>query len=447
MDSAPAPTLLTARLADFAASTRLDDLPARAVETAKVILLDTFGVCLAAAPLPIGRILARHALDSGSRPEATLIGWGAKVAAPQAALVNGALANALDFNESSHVATHVMPAALALAERDGRSGRDFLEAFVVGFEGGYRLAQVFDGARVQSSGPTYRGWWHVGVLAPLAGSLAASRLLGLDARRTAMALGIASCSAGGFRRNMGTMAKAYHSGHGAADGIQAALLAERGFTGDGEIIEAPLGFLAALCNAGEHDDAAIAERLGNPFVLEGKPRIKPFPSCTRSHKGIDAALAVHARGGYWIEDIVAIQADLNSFSLLRPEAEDEDAAGFSAPFLIASALVHGALGLDQISPEGVHNPGVRALMPLVSDLPAAKGVEAVVVRLKDGRELRGECPAVRRLEDRGDMDAKYRDAAARSLKAEVAEELRDLLLAVEHQPDLGRIMSLASGAD
>src|SRR5262249_37698477 len=103
---------LTARLAAFAAETDFASCPAKPVGIPKGIVLDTFGACLAAAPLPIGRILVRHALATGDKPEATLIGGGGKSSALQAAQVNGALANALDFNESSHVATHVLPAAL-----------------------------------------------------------------------------------------------------------------------------------------------------------------------------------------------------------------------------------------------------------------------------------------------------------------------------------------------
>jgi 2-methylcitrate dehydratase PrpD len=437
---------LTARIVSFAIETRLSDLSIKAIDNAKVIIMDTFGACLAAAPLHMGQILTRYAVESGGKAEATIIGGKAKVPATMAALVNGSLANALDYNESSHVATHVMPAALALAERDGRSGADFLDAFAIGFEAGYRLAQAYDGARTAESGPTYRGWWHVGLVSPIAGAIAAARLLRLDRDKTARAIGIATCSSGGFRRNMGTMAKAYHSGHGSSDGIQAALLASQGFTADPEILEAPLGFLAAVCQPEERDDAAIAERLGNPFVLEDKPRIKPFPSCTRSHKGIDAALDAHAKGGYKIEDIVKVEADFNAFSLLRPEAESEDAAGFSAPFLISSALVNGAMGLDQLSEKSLHDKKVRALMAKFTHAPTIKGRETVTLRLKDGSSVVGECSTVRRLEAKGEIEEKYRDSATRRLTAQAAAELQDLVLSIEKQSNLARIMTLAGGA-
>ncbi len=437
---------LTKALVSFAVETPAKAVPANAWEKAKIIVLDTFGVCLAAAPLPIGRIVSGYAVDAGGPKVATIIGAGGlKTAAPMAALANGTLANALDYNESSHVATHTLPAVLALAEERGLSGQDVLEAFVIGFEAGSRLAQTFDGARAHESGPTYRGWWHVGVLGPVAAAIAAGRLLKLDAPKMAAAIGISTCTSGGFRRNMGTMAKALHSGNAARDGIQAALLAGRGFSADPDIIEAPLGFLAALCNPDERDDAAIAERLGRTYVIEGKPRIKPFPACTRAHKGIDGALAVRAQPGFDLNAIEAVEADLNSFSLLRPEAPDEDAAGFSAAFLIAAALIHGKVGLDQIAPAVLHDPKVRALMAKVGHKPT-QGAERVTVRLKGGKVLTAQIDSGRHLGTPDEIEGKYREGASRVIDRAAASELKDLLLSLDRQPNLTRIMELAGKA-
>src|SRR5262249_7034363 len=149
--------------------------------------------------------------------------------------------------------------------------------------------QVIDAKRRQQGGPTHRGWWHVGLIGPIAAAMAAGRLLGLDREQLATAIGIATASSGGFRRNMGTMAKALHSGNAARAGIEAVLLARRGFTGDPEIIEAPLGFLQAVVQPEDRDLAAITERLGRPYVLEGVLRIKRFPACNPGHPLIDAA--------------------------------------------------------------------------------------------------------------------------------------------------------------
>src|SRR4029077_9589592 len=232
-------------------------------EPAKNLILDTLGVALAASTRSIGKIIVRHvAQNAGASAAATVLGAGIKAAAPMAAFANGTLANALDFDDGSHLSTHVLPAALAVAEHRGLSGKQVLDAFILAYEAGAGLTQAIDFKRRQNGGPTHRGWWHVGLVGPIAAAMTACRLLGLDPHRTATAIGIASCSSGGFRRNMGTMAKALHSGNAARAGIEAAMLAQRGFAPHTAVIEAPLGFLEAVVLPEDRDLAAITERLG-----------------------------------------------------------------------------------------------------------------------------------------------------------------------------------------
>jgi 2-methylcitrate dehydratase PrpD len=188
-----------------------------------------------------------------------------------AALANGTLANALNFDEGSHRPTHILPAALAVAEEQCLSGRDVLDAFIVGYEAGARLTQVIDARRRQQRGPIHQGWWHVGLVGPITAALTICRLLKLDRSQAATTIGIAACGCGGFRRNLGTMAKALHSGNAARPGVEAASLAQSGFAADREIIEAPLGFLEAVCPREDRDEAAITERLGRPYMLEAPP--------------------------------------------------------------------------------------------------------------------------------------------------------------------------------
>src|SRR5882672_6900762 len=227
---------LTDILAAFVAGTR--DIPQAAVEPAKNLILDTVGVALAAADRSIGAIIGRRVAEAPGVPAtATVLGSGLKASPEMAALANGTLANALDFDDGSHLSTHILPAALAVAEHHRLSGQAVLDAFIVAYEASARLTQAIDAKRRQQRGPTHRGWWHVGLVGPIAAAMTASRLLRLDRDQTATAIGIATCSSGGLRRNMGTMAKALHSGLAARAGIEAAMLARRGFTADPAVIE------------------------------------------------------------------------------------------------------------------------------------------------------------------------------------------------------------------
>jgi len=435
---------LTDMLASFVAETA--DIPQAAVEPAKTVILDTIGVALAATDRKIGRIITRHVAEApGSPASASVLGSSLKASPEMAALANGTLANALDFDDGSHLSTHILPAALAVAEHHRLPGKAVLDAFVVVYEASARLTQAIDAKRRQQRGPTHRGWWHVGLVGPIAAAMATCRLLKLDRRQTATAIGIATCSSGGFRRNMGTMAKALHSGNAARAGIEAATLARRGFTADPAIIEEPLGFLQAVVLPEDRDLAAITERLGHPFVLEGLLRIKRFPACNPGHPLIDAALRLVNEHAIRAEEVESIAADLHTFSLLRLEPWDDESAGFSGAFLIAATLVHGRFTLDELSDEVVHDPRITVLMKRIQHVPAAEP-ETITVALKGNRTVTIGVRPVTRLSAREDICAKFRACAGTVLPRPALERLETMILSLDQQPDIARLMAAASRA-
>jgi 2-methylcitrate dehydratase PrpD len=435
---------LTDILAAFVAATPATDVPAATVEPAKNVILDTVGVALAAAGRPVGRIITEHVTQAPGTPAtASVLGAGLKVSPEMAALANGTLANALDFDDGSHLSTHILPAALAVTEHRGLAGRALLDAFIVAHEAAARLTQVIDVKRRQQGGPTHRGWWHVGLIGPIAATLAVCRLHKMDRRQIATAIGIASCSSGGFRRNMGTMAKALHSGNAARAGIEAATLAGRGFTADTAILESPLGFLQAVVLPQDRDITAVAERLGRPYVLEGPQRIKRFPACNPGHPLIDAALRLVHEQHVRADEVESLAADLHTFSLLRLDPWDEDSAGFSGAFLIAVTLIHGTFTLDQLTAEAVHDPRVTALMRRIRHVPAGD-TETMTVALRGGRTVRTEVPPVRRLTQREPICEKFRTCAASVLTAQSIEILQEQILTLDTQPNVTRMMQAAS---
>jgi 2-methylcitrate dehydratase PrpD len=426
---------LTQILASFVSDTRV--VPGGTVEPAKNVILDTIGVALAAADRPIGKIMADHVRDAGPGP-ATMFGTGLKSSVETAALANGALANALDFDEGSHLATHLLPAVLAVAEQHRLSGTAVLEALILAFEAAARLTQVLDAKRRAQRGPTHRGWWHVGLVGPIAAAMGTCRLMRLDATQTATAMGIASCSSGGFRRNMGTMAKALHSGNAARGGIEAARLAQRGFSADPAIIEAPLGFLQAIVNPEDRDLAAITERLGRPYVLEGQLRIKRYPACNPAHPLIDAALRLHEQS-IDTDEIDAIEADLHTFSLLRSEPWDGDSAGFSGAFVIAAALMRGRFTLAELTDEALHDSRIKALMRKIRHVPACEP-ETIKVSLRRNKVVSIDVRPVNRLSTRDDIVAKFQACAGAILGPPAIRRLEDLILSFEQQSDVSDLM-------
>src|SRR5262249_44309229 len=236
----------------------------------------------------------------------------------------------------------------------------------------------------------------------------------------------------GFRRNMGTMAKALHSGNAARAGIEAATLTRRGFSADPAILESPLGFLQAVVLPEDRDVPAITERLGRSYVLEGPLRIKRFPACNPGHPLIDAALRLVHEQHVLVDDIELIEADLHTFSLLRPEPWDEESAGFSGAFLIAATLVHGAFTLDQLADEALHDPRIKALTKCIRPAPAREK-ETITVSLRGNRRVSADVLPVRRLTEREAIREKFRNCAAQVLAPQSIETLENQILMLDAQ--------------
>lgn len=443
----------TESLARFVVETRLEDIPRKALENAKLVILDALGVTLAGSQQPAARILAAHVRDLGARPRASVIGTNVKTAPELAALVNGSSAFILDFDDDLHGSIHTLPAALALGEERRASGARFLEAYILGREVCFRLDAAIDaGRKLNSGGPTSRGWFAAGTTGSLAAAAAAGKTLGLDIRRMRNAFGIAASLAGGLRRNFGTMTKALHGGNAARNGVLAASLAGAGFTGDEGILEARYGLVDALCLEGECRWEALTESLGQMYYLEHLPAIKPYPSCAPSHRPIEGLLKLRREHGFKPEDVERIDCDFHLGSLSRVDPQEAIAGHNSMPFILAMALLEGRVVIDQFTDERVRDPSVRSVMAKICHAPAArqKGEkepsERVSVKLKNGKTFTAEISARRTLTTEAEIHAKYMDCATRALTAESGEHAGELVRKLERLEDVSRLMEILSGS-
>ncbi len=231
----------TLALAGRASALRYDDLPAPAREIARQCVLDYLGVAVAGASDPLVRLLLDELTEAGGAPQASIIGHDARLPALSAALVNGAAAHALDYDDVNmampgHPSVAILPGLLALAELKGSSGREVVTAFVAGYETGCRVGAAL------SPGHYNLGFHSTGTVGSFGAAAACARLLGLDAETTAVALGIAGTQAAGLKSQFGTMCKPFHAGKAAQNGLLAARLAERGFSSRTNIVECIQGF-------------------------------------------------------------------------------------------------------------------------------------------------------------------------------------------------------------
>jgi len=279
------PVLVTKALAQKAASLRYDDLSPEARTVAGHCLMDFFGVTLAGRHEPLANILAEQIAEDGGAPQATVIGRNTRANIEQAALLNGAMSHALDFDDvnfamNGHPTVPIAPAVLALAEQKGFDGKRLVEAFAAGFETECRIGRLVGRTHYQ------RGWHATATLGTMGAAAAVSNMLRLDADTTAHALGIAATQAAGLKSVFGTMCKPLHPGRAAAIGLQAARLAARGFTSNPAILDVEQGFVATQSES--PNPAASLDDPPGGFYLP-KTLFKYHAACYLTHSSIEAS--------------------------------------------------------------------------------------------------------------------------------------------------------------
>ncbi|HEX7034838.1 MAG TPA: MmgE/PrpD family protein [Pseudomonadales bacterium] len=327
----------TLELAERIARTRFDALSGEACTVASQALLDFIGVALAGADEPLVRLLREQVDEEGGRPQAGLIGKTARVTVRQAALVNGAAGHAHDYDDVhdamlGHPTVPVAPALLALGEHLGRTGADLLTAFCAGVDTECILGRY--------AGPSHygRGWHATATLGAFGAAAACTRLLELDPERTAAALGIAGTQAAGLKCQFGTMCKPLHAGHAAATGVEAALLAARGFTSRLDLLETRQGFMDT-----QSDEPSLDRFYAALAAPEYVPDIcfKYHAACYLTHSAIEAARELARANALRPDRIESVEVRVNRghFDVCNIEAPKTALeAKFSLRFTVALAL-------------------------------------------------------------------------------------------------------------
>ena len=357
---------LTQRFADCVLGVRFETLPDAAIEMAKHVTLDGIAVMLAgsAEPLGLGRIITAHVREAGGNPQATVIAGGFRTSMANAALANGTLAHALDFDNTfyplNHPTSPTLPAILAIAEARARSGRDVITAIVTAFEAQARL-------RIAATGlETGRGFHKPGTTGTIGAVTGAARMLGLDRHQLLMALGTAGSRAGSLSINTGTMTKSSHSGHAARMGVECALLAEAGWTANPDLF-GPGGFFDAFAG-GVAEREKLVEGFGQPFrMVDPGVGFKKYPSNYFTHRGIDAALALRREHGITAETIARVDIRFPVFDYVNRPAPDTGLDGkFSIQYTVAIALLDGAVTVGSFSNARRFADDVTSLLPRVA---------------------------------------------------------------------------------
>ena len=351
----------TRDLAAFASRLRYEDIPAVAVERMKDCVLDAIGCCLHGVTLPWTRKVQEMVLAEGAAPAASIFGGGGRTSVSQAVLVNSTAGHAFELDDIHkesivHPGSLALPVAVALAEAAGGvSGRDLITAMVAGYEVGTRVGNA------ATMSLFLRGFHPQGTSGAFVAAATAGRMLGLDPGEMQHTLGIVGSQAGGLMAAQeGAMVKRFHCGRAAQSGVYSALLAQRGFTGITNVLEAPYGgYLSSLSD--KPAPARLTAGLGAVWET-ANVGYKPHASVTSIHTALDALADLMRENKLAADDIAHVDAGLSHMTHVhcawKYEAQGVTAAQMNLYYGLAVIALDGAAFVDQYREERLRDPRI-----------------------------------------------------------------------------------------
>ena len=398
MNQPTAPQTILEQIAERIVSFDLKAITPQAIMLSRTAIIDTLGVTLAGAIEPCTTNLLRTPGVASAPGICTIFGTAQKTSALDATFINGTASHALDYDDFSqpmggHQSAPLVAPLMAIAEERGASGLQLIQSYVVGIETEIRLARAVNFYHYD------KGWHPTATLGVFGAAAASGHLLGLSAKKQAIALAIAASFASGIKANFGTMVKPLHVGQSARNGLLAALMADAGYDANPEALEHHQGFFNAFNGKGNYDAKLIFENWANPLeVLSPSMGLKQFACCGSTHPAVTMALQLRQEETFNPQDIEKV--DILPHRRRLPHTNNPDpqtplAAKFSVQYAVARALVNGAVRLDDFEGEAHFDSNVRAIMAkttamphpdMPDDSPDQFGAE-VIVALKDGRTV------------------------------------------------------------
>jgi 2-methylcitrate dehydratase PrpD len=448
------PPPVTDTLARFVRETDYSMISETTLANAKMHILDTFGVALAGLGTDTAAIALDYCRRTGRSDEASIWGTRIKSSAPMAAFANGLLGHAIDFDDwdafihAGHPTCMVVGAALSLGEVIGCSGKDLLKAYVLGIE-------VLTKISAASPNLQDRGFHSTPVLGSFGAAVACASLLRLDPGKIKAALGVTASAVGGIHRQQGSMVKPFHAANAARNGVEASLLAEKGFTADAAIFEAPRGFCDTFFGRGACDYEKMIANIGKPFFLESPGLgLKMHPCSAPQFLAADAAL--HLKREHWIDfaEVARIEVRIPPERYQRhyhAEVKTGLRGKFAVNYVVALALLDGKLEIATFTDQKANQPLVQEALRKVNvivdeSIPEPGPYCPVSVELKNGarhsytaRIAKGD---PRNPMSESEVLEKFRGNAKSVISEKQSEELIAAVRNLEAVENVGRLVSL-----
>ena len=391
---------LSQRIAEFALSLQLSDVPEEVVEYGKLLLTDTFGVAMSCQNMEHAAAVKCAVEAMKSAPQATLWGTDEKASLPDAALYNASLIHGADYDDT-HVAGIVHPSAavvstaVTVGEYTHSTGEEVLTAIIAGWEVITRLGIAAKG-RFHD-----RGFHGTGVVASYAAACVAAKLMGNSRTVLANALGICGSQAAGLQEFLqdGTWTKKIHPGWGAHSALYALAMARAGFTGPGRVFEGKFGMWMTHCGGTDGLEEAFSD-LGQVWHTK-EITVKLYPVCHMTHSFIDCMRALMDENGFTAKDIESAECRIESRCYpivctpreVKTRPQTDYVMRFSLPYVVAMAAEKGRVSPGEIDLRYAQDPEVQDLMDRIScvedDTKRNPGYFPgyLTVKLKDGRTL------------------------------------------------------------
>ncbi|MHB8393219.1 MAG: MmgE/PrpD family protein [Candidatus Dormibacteria bacterium] len=447
--------MLLSQIADFVCSVGSLDLPTGAIDLVTDAITDAIGVGVAGSREGLAPRLRQVIGSQRAGGSVPLLGTDESSTEMEAALYNGTVIHALDFDDTAHPAyahpsSHIVPVLISLGCNPGVKGEDLLTAYVIGLEVEGKLG------RTLNMDHYLHGWHTTGTLGTLAAAVVAAKLLRLSENHTGMAIAIATSLASGIRSNFGTMTKPLHAGVAARNGILAARLAQMGFDASSEALDGHFGFFDVF-GAGRRETSTWSElgkvwEISHPHGLA----LKAYPSCGATHPAIEAALL--ARGELGGREVAEVEVGTNRFSheiLIYADPREPLEGKFSMQFCIAAALVAGEVGLRTFTHEVLQSGDIQRLLPkirvFVSDemRDSTEFGATVLVRTTDGTCIQRAVPLAKGKPTRwlgsAELRAKFSDCVTPTWGANRADEAFGVLQTMRSWPDSGVLAKMLRG--
>ncbi len=451
----------TAILAEWAAGFRLEDAPDQVVQRMKALVLDFLRVVAVGVRLPWSRSTRALALQLGGKGESSLLLCGSRIDAARAAFVNGAYAHACDLDDTHvgsmhHAGASILPAVLAMAERENSSGRAVLEAAIIGYEASLRIGLATQPALFQ------RGFMATPTCGAMGAALAAGKLLNFKAQDMAGALGAAGAYAGGLAQfyHSGGVTKRLNGARGAESGVMAALLTQAGIWGPRDILEGEAGFFRAF--SGNADPLKVTADLGQGYRLM-EVSTKIHAGAGRLQATADAGLVLGAQHGLLPTQITEVEVGIPKVvqgRLTQLDPPDLQSAQLSIPFSLAMALSLGRTRGAQAAlrredyETALVDAEVRALSNRVrcvldAEIEAGTNTEEVpsrvTITLANGNTLVAREPHPRGSPHRrmrwDELSALFKDTVADALPASALNKVLNLVAGLDRDAQPRELMS------